>query len=86
MITRRQFLKLAGAAVVMPWGCTQLGMRPSGILLNDVHSGMNPTTVRDVIPVRLVHDIRRQPLSQHPWGEGYGSSLSSEVSNRSGLS
>jgi FAD/FMN-containing dehydrogenase len=58
MISRRQFLKLAGAAAVMPWGCAQLGVRPSGILLNDVHSGLNPTTVRDVIPVRSVQDIQ----------------------------
>lgn len=59
MISRRQFLKLAGAAAIMPWGCAQLGVRPSGILLNDVHSGLNPTTVRDVIPVRSSEDILR---------------------------
>ncbi|NOS81917.1 MAG: FAD-binding oxidoreductase [Nitrospira sp.] len=58
MISRRQFLKLAGAAAIMPWGCAQLGVRPSGILLNDVHSGLNPTIVRDVIPVRSVQAIQ----------------------------
>lgn len=59
MLTRRQFLKLAGAAAIMPWGCTQFEMRPSGTLLNDVHSGLNPTTVREVIPVRSSGDIQR---------------------------
>jgi hypothetical protein len=59
MITRRQFLKLAGAAVLMPWGCPRWQTAPSGVLLNDVHSGLNPTTVRDVIPVRSSEDIQR---------------------------
>lgn len=59
MITRRQFLKLAGAAGIMPWGCAQLGMRPSDILLNDVHSGLNPTTVCEVISVRSSGDIQQ---------------------------
>lgn len=59
MITRRQFLKLAGAAAIMPWGCAQLGTHPSGTLLNDVHSGLNPTTVRDVIPVRSSGDSQQ---------------------------
>lgn len=58
MITRRQFLKLAGAAAVAPWGCVPLETRSSGTLLNDVHSGLNPTSVRDVIVVRSVGDIR----------------------------
>lgn len=59
MINRRAFLKLAGVAALMPWGCAQLGVRPSGILLNDVHSGLNPTTVRDVLSVRSSGDIQR---------------------------
>ncbi|WP_455388258.1 FAD-binding oxidoreductase [Petrachloros mirabilis] len=59
MITRRQFLKLAGVAAVAPWGCAQLNMRPSGTLLNDVHSGLNPTSVYRVVAVHSVLDIRR---------------------------
>ncbi|THJ24846.1 MAG: FAD-binding oxidoreductase [Nitrospira sp. CG24E] len=59
MIDRRQFLKLAGAAAVMPWGCAQLVTRQPGTLLNDVHSGLNETTVRDVISVRSSEDIQR---------------------------
>lgn len=59
MITRRQFLKLAGAAAIIPWSCVQLGTHQFGTLLNDVHSGLNPTTVRDVIPVRSFGDIQQ---------------------------
>jgi FAD/FMN-containing dehydrogenase len=59
MINRRAFLKLAGVAALMPWGCTQLGTRPSATLLNDVHSGLNPTSVHQVIEARFVQDIQR---------------------------
>lgn len=58
MITQRQFLKLAGAAAVAPWGCISLETRSSGTLLNDVHSRLNPTSVHEVIVVRSVEDIR----------------------------
>ena len=59
MINRRAFLKLAGVAALMPWGCARWHAEPAGVLLNDVHSGLNPTTVRDVIPVRSSEDIQR---------------------------
>ena len=59
MINRRAFLKLAGVAALMPWSCARRHAGPSDVLLNDVHSGLNPTTVRDVIPVRAVQDIQR---------------------------
>ena len=59
MINRRAFLKLAGVAALMPWGCARWHAQPDAVLLNDVHSGLNPTTVRDVIPVRSVQDIQR---------------------------
>ena len=59
MINRRAFLKLAGVAALMPWGCARWPAEPAGVLLNDVHSGLNPTTVRDVIPVRSSEDIQR---------------------------
>jgi FAD/FMN-containing dehydrogenases len=59
MINRRAFLKLAGVAALMPWGCARWHAEPSGVLLNDVHSGLNQTTVRDVTPVRSVQDIQR---------------------------
>ena len=59
MINRRTFLKLAGVAALVPWGCTRWHTEPAGVLLNDVHSGLNPTTVRDVISVRSSEDIQR---------------------------
>ena len=59
MITRRQFLELAGVASVVPWGCARWPAVPAGALLNDVHSGLNPTTVREVISVRSAEDIQR---------------------------
>ena len=59
MITRRQFLKLAGVAAVMPWGCVQWGTRPPGILLNDVHSGLNQTSVHEMVVARSAQDIQR---------------------------
>ena len=59
MINRRAFLKLAGVAALMPWGCVPYRPGSAGVLLNDVHSGLNPTTVREVIAVRSVQDIRR---------------------------
>lgn len=57
MITRRQFLKLTAAAAVLPWGCSWSDRHPSGTVLNDVHSGLNPTTVRDTVAVKSVQDI-----------------------------
>ena len=43
----------------MPWGCARWHAAPAGVLVNDVHSGLNPTTVHEVIPVRSVQDIQR---------------------------
>ncbi len=59
MINRRTFLQLTGAAALMPWGCMSYRPGTAGALLNDVHSGLNPTAVREVIAVRSVQDIRR---------------------------
>lgn len=59
MINRRAFLKLAGVTALAPWGCARWHAEPAGVLLNDVHSGLNPTTVRDVISVRSSEDIQR---------------------------
>ena len=59
MITRRQFLKLTSLAAFFPWGCVSLEPRPSGPLLNDVHSGLNPTSVHEVVAVESVEEIQR---------------------------
>lgn len=59
MINRRAFLKLAGTAALMPWACVPYRPGSAGVLLNDVHSGLNPTHVREVIAVRSAQDIQR---------------------------
>ena len=59
MINRRTFLTLAGVATLMPWACARWQTASSGLLLNDVHSGLNPTIVRDVISVRSSEDIQQ---------------------------
>lgn len=59
MINRRGFLKLAGAAALMPWGCARWSTKPPGVLVNDVHSALNPTRVRETIAVRSVQDLQR---------------------------
>ncbi|HLZ33959.1 MAG TPA: FAD-binding oxidoreductase [Nitrospira sp.] len=58
MITRRQFLKLTGVAALFPWGCSWSEPRPFGTTLNDVHSGLNPTSVYEVVPVKSVQDMQ----------------------------
>lgn len=59
MINRRAFLKLAGVTALMPWGCVPYRPGSAGALLNDIHSGLNQTQVREVIAVRSLHDIQR---------------------------
>ncbi len=59
VIGRRAFLKLAGVAALMPWGCARWNLGPARVVLNDVHSGLNPTAVREVIPVRSLQEIQR---------------------------
>ena len=45
MISRRELMKLAAAASMLPWGCD----RPSrATVLNDIHSRLNPTPVSRV--------------------------------------
>jgi len=66
-IDRWTFLKVAGVIALMSWGCVRNHSDTAGTLLNDVHSGLNPTTVRDVIPVRTRQDIQRaiERASEH---------------------
>jgi FAD/FMN-containing dehydrogenase len=52
---RRDFLKAAGALAAMPaWPA-----EGAGGIVNDIHSQLNPTRVRDVVSVSSVADIRR---------------------------
>lgn len=59
MINRREFLKAAGIALALPWACAGWSRPPSGAVLNDLHSELNPTRVNEVVPVRSPDDLRR---------------------------
>jgi FAD/FMN-containing dehydrogenase len=59
MIDRRTFLKVAGLSALIPWGCARRASKSDATLLNDIHSGLNPVSVREVIPVQSVQDIQR---------------------------
>lgn len=59
MIDRRTFLKIAGVSALMPWGCVRYQTGSASAVLNDVHSGLNSATVREVITVRSRQDIAR---------------------------
>lgn len=67
MISRRHFLQTASAIALAPLACH----RASGeILVNDVHSGLNPTPVKEILrPTRaqdlpaLIRSLRRQNLT-----------------------
>jgi FAD/FMN-containing dehydrogenase len=60
MIDRRTFLKIAGISALIPtFGCSRYRSQSEGTLLNDVHSRLNPVSVREVIAVQSLHDIQR---------------------------
>jgi FAD/FMN-containing dehydrogenase len=62
LITRRELLLAAGLFTVLPAGCTARRSGTAGpgpILLNDVHSKLNPTAVAEVVPVDSLATLRR---------------------------
>jgi len=58
MLTRRTFLKLAGATLILPTACARIGLEPSGVLLNDVHSKLNLTRVNRVLTPTSLGDVQ----------------------------
>ncbi len=59
-IPRRTFLKSASLATLAATsGCFTLSERKTPILVNDVHTQLNPTLVRDISPVGSLDDLRR---------------------------
>jgi len=60
-ISRRTFLKTVGivAAGSASGCCTTSRTQPSPVLVNDVHTQLNPTFVRSVTPVRSLATLRR---------------------------
>jgi len=47
MIDRREFLKFAGLTAA--WPCAGTWAQPSGVLVNDLHSQLNPTRVDRIV-------------------------------------
>jgi FAD/FMN-containing dehydrogenase len=68
MLTRRDFLKLAGIFSLWPQGCIRQMSGAEGVLVNDVHSQLNPTTVNRIMYVDSVQAI--QAAIKSAGGEG----------------
>lgn len=49
MLRRRDFLKRAGLLALAPVGCARPRLDSHGVLVNDVHSQLNPTVVDQVV-------------------------------------
>lgn len=58
MFSRRAFLRATGLLALAPQGCLRYVERPRGVLVNDVHSQLNPTRVDRVMAVDSVNAIR----------------------------
>src|SRR5437764_9027164 len=56
-ISRRTFLKSAGALALVSSGCAYLSPRSRGVLVNDVQSRLNPTYVGKVAEVRSLTEL-----------------------------
>ena len=58
-LNRRELLAGAGALAVLPLGCSARGRGDvAPVLLNDVHSKLNPTQVAEVVPVDSLAALR----------------------------
>lgn len=67
MITRRQFLIAGAAAALWPAGCIRSVSRSGEILVNDIHSRLNPTRVARQVPVasmEMLHKTIRTAKSE----------------------
>lgn len=58
MLNRRDFLKAAGLLALWPYGCFRQTHGPSGTVVNDVQSQLNPTRVDHIVSVDSVEAIR----------------------------
>ncbi len=67
MLTRRQVLELGAAVTVLPTACRS-GTRPGPVLLNDVHSRLNPTRVTRVARPRSLPEL--ETLCREAQGRG----------------
>src|ERR1700683_5576557 len=59
MISRREFM--AGSIVFLagPSAARALATEPESILVNDIHSQLNPTRVREILQPQSLEDVRR---------------------------
>jgi len=56
MIDRREFLKIAGLTAA--WPCAGAWAQPSGVVVNDLHSQLNPTRVDRVVEPETLAAVR----------------------------
>lgn len=55
MITRREFLRIAGVAAAWPY----TPARAAGVVVNDIHSGLNATRVHSVVVPETLDAVRK---------------------------
>ena len=58
MLNRRDFLKAAGLLALLPSGCLHQTSEPTGTVVNDIQSQLNPTRVDHIVSVDSVEAIR----------------------------
>ena len=58
-VNRREFLKTAGLLQLRPPWPLQGPISGSGTLVNDIHSQLNPTRVREIVPVDSTRALQR---------------------------
>src|SRR5947209_6470731 len=59
-VSRRTFLKAMGVATLgSAGGCVTAPESLASVLVNDVHTQLNPTLVRSVTPIRSLDELKR---------------------------
>lgn len=58
MLNRRDFLKLSGLVALASTACTSPRLAPAGVMVNDVHSQLNPTRVNRILGPSSVADVQ----------------------------
>ena len=56
--TRRDFSKAAGLAALWPWACSRREPPSEGVLVNDIHSRLNPTIVSRVVEAERLEAVQ----------------------------
>jgi FAD/FMN-containing dehydrogenase len=59
MWNRREFLQVTGASLLTATGCARVHPIPGGVDVNDIHSKLNPTRVREIVPVDTLDAARK---------------------------